>query len=282
MTEYTIKHFDTEADFLQETESHLHEKEAHNSIFLSALPKDKTCYYSAIINAVGTVVFAMYVIQDSFLYTSYTQDVEAVQLLVSDFLTKDISIQAFFAYEPSLSLISQLMKKANRPMKRVDHMWSHTIKQVQWSTTSLAIKNTAILKQANKDDLLVLKQYTQEFLEDASPDLVRVLGVNVEEMCLDIIEKGHAYLLFVDNVPVTMTWKRRLLKEGCSVAYVYTPPEYRHKGYGGACVAMCTELFLQEFNYVTLFIKGSQDPHKNMYTKIGYQLIGEAARYVTE
>ncbi|KAG2212685.1 hypothetical protein INT47_000662 [Mucor saturninus] len=282
MAKYIIEHYKTEADFLQVTGPHLQEKEAYNSVFLSSLPKDRTCYYSAVLDATNTVVFALYAIQDSFLYTSYSKDVDAVQMLVSDILAADFSFQAFFAYEPSLGVIKKLMKEANRTTKCADQMWSHIIKQVQWSSRSLALKKTAILKQATSDDFSVLREYTQGFLHDASPDLVRVMGVDIDQMCCNTIESGNAYLLFVDNIPVSMTWKRRPLNEGCSVAYVYTPPKYRHQGFGGACVAMCTELFLQEFKYATLFIKGSQDPHNNMYTKIGYQLIGEVGRYTIE
>jgi predicted GNAT family acetyltransferase len=101
---------------------------------------------------------------------------------------------------------------------------------------------------------------------------------SAEEVVLEYLISRFIYILYVDGIPVSMFWKRQPLRNGCSISFVYTPNTERGKGYASACVAMCTELFLKEYSFVTLFVVRQQDSNKNLYTSIGYQLVGKSAR----
>jgi predicted GNAT family acetyltransferase len=50
--------------------------------------------------------------------------------------------------------------------------------------------------------------------------------------------------LWDDGGPVSMAMKTRPTLNGISVSYVYTPPEYRRRGFATACVAELSRLCL--------------------------------------
>lgn len=288
MSRYVIKRYKDATSFLKDTESHLYEQEVFNSMFLCKLHQPVPYHYSALFDTTTqTVVFALYAIQDSFLYTSKLthNDTIIVDLLVKDLLSTSFPFKFLFAYEPVLSTLTQIIQDHNtdKTLIRMDGMWSHNIRKVHWTPRALQLKSSTILKQATMEDLPVAIKYTKGFLKDTtSVLLMQANAVNATDMCQKELAGGNIYFLYSDGVPVSMAWKRRQLRDGCSVAFVYTPEEHRHQGFGGACVSLCTELLLQEFKYVTLFIKETQDPHQNMYTRLGYQLIGKVGRYAIE
>lgn len=291
MDNLIIKRYENFNAFLKDAEIYLYEQEVYNSVFLTTLQqqKDNACHYSAIWDTTtDTMIFSLFAIKDSFLYASGIldlQDEPMIELLVKDFLSTLFPFKALSAYEPTLGIVKKVItENSDKKFKLMDDLWSHDIRKVQWSPRSLELKNmpTTKLVQATYNDLPIVMKYTEGFLQDTSPDLIRIMAVDVAEMCRKELDGSNVYLLYCDNLPVCMTWKRRPLRDGCSVAFVYTPEEYRRKGFGGACVSMCTELFLKDYKYITLFIKGSRDPYKNMYTDIGYQLLGKIYRYSVE
>jgi hypothetical protein len=56
------------------------------------------------------------------------------------------------------------------------------------------------------------------------------------EVARSMIENGYLYF-WEDPLPVSMVGFTRPTKRGVSISYVYTPPEFRKKGYASAVVA---------------------------------------------
>lgn len=285
MTDLSIKQYKDASIFLTETEGFLEQQEIKNTFVLVMAHQTQTeeksgkqpVYYCGTVwDKNNKLVFTILAFQNSFLYASTLEIPEALPLLINDFMKSSIKIQGIHAFVPILDKVNDFIKINSEKRSTV---WSYEIKQVQWSSlaSAIAIQETAELRVATPNDLPFVKEWTAAFILDAFKD-PKMVQDSLESICNDMITSKLLYVLFIEGTPVSMARGVRPLRFGCSLAYVYTPPEYRQKGYGAACVSMCTEALLKKFTYVTLFVDSERDPEDNLYTRVGYHLIGKGGR----
>ena len=85
------------------------------------------------------------------------------------------------------------------------------------------------------------------------------------------IQDGDIFLWQIRQ-PVSMAAKARPTRHGVTVNEVYTPPEYRGKGYASSCVASLSQYLLNSgWKFCTLFTDMSNPTSNSIYQKIGYQ-----------
>lgn len=91
----------------------------------------------------------------------------------------------------------------------------------------------------------------------------------------------RSLFLWDDKGPVSMAgWSGRTPR-GVRVTFVYSPPEYRGRGYATACVAELTRRLLGEgLAYCCLYADRSNPGSNHIYQKIGYRAVGESSDYV--
>ena len=83
--------------------------------------------------------------------------------------------------------------------------------------------------------------------------------------------QGTAYIL-EDKIPVSIACRAELTPNGASINMVYTPPEYRKKGYASTCVAILSQTLLsQGYKYCFLFTDLANPTSNHIYQRIGYQ-----------
>jgi len=84
--------------------------------------------------------------------------------------------------------------------------------------------------------------------------------------------------LWQDEQPVSMAWRSRPTPHGITVTGVYTPPEFRRRGYATSCVASLSRLLLEEgYQYCTLYTDLANPTSNSIYRKIGYHPIRASA-----
>ena len=80
------------------------------------------------------------------------------------------------------------------------------------------------------------------------------------------------YVLEVDGQPVSMAGFTREMQTAIGVAFVYTPPYYRKKGFASSCVAQLSQLALDRgFSTCVLYTDLSNPVSNSIYRKIGYK-----------
>ncbi|ORZ08363.1 hypothetical protein BCR42DRAFT_424980 [Absidia repens] len=160
------------------------------------------------------------------------------------------------------------------------NVWSYKItnkKDIRWTTQTRQLAQRATLRLAGWMDYPLLVNWSEAFARDCG-----LSDGDAWNRCAAEVQNGYAYFWCLDDgTPTAMIWKRRALRHGISLAYVYTPKEARGRGYAAAMVAQMTEYLLEKegYSYITLLVDGRRDPAKNLYTSVGYQMVGSVARF---
>lgn len=124
------------------------------------------------------------------------------------------------------------------------------------------------LRPATGDDLDLVCNWMVSFQREALPPGNPPPS---PERLARSIAAGHVFL-WEDGVPVSMAQQLRPTPHGVSIGAVYTPPEFRRRGYATSCVASLSQRLLDAgFSYCTLFTDLSNPTSNHIYQQIGYR-----------
>lgn len=95
------------------------------------------------------------------------------------------------------------------------------------------------------------------------------------------IEKQAVYVYEnEEHQVVTMAVATRKLKHGTSIAYVFTPEEFRGKGYAAANMYYLSKHLLEQGNdFCTLFVDKKNPLSNRAYEKVGYNTLEDSYEY---
>lgn len=133
------------------------------------------------------------------------------------------------------------------------------------------------LRLATIDDLSFVTEWVYEFVK-VTPDLITM--EEAEKLARTSIDTSSMYLWLVDDIPVSMAKKVRPTKNGIVINLVYTPPQFRKRGYASACVATLTKLLLNEgYQFTSLYTDLDNPTSNKIYMEIGYKAIADSMLY---
>src|SRR5262245_36962463 len=144
------------------------------------------------------------------------------------------------------------------------------MRQRSYTLTSLdALPPTSgSLRVATSDDLDLVAEWILQFESEALADVgVRSPRASAARR----IAAGEIHL-WCDPEPRTMAASARPTKGAIAVNGVYTPREWRRRGYATACVAALSDLLLRRgFELCVLYTDLSNPTSNSIYTRIGYR-----------
>ncbi|GIP35407.1 GNAT family N-acetyltransferase [Paenibacillus sp. J2TS4] len=95
-----------------------------------------------------------------------------------------------------------------------------------------------------------------------------------------IVEEGTLFFWEDGGRPVSMAMKTRPTANGSVVSMVYTPPEFRGRGYATSCVASLSSLLLEQgYSFCTLYTDLANNTSNKIYQNIGYRPIQDSIVY---
>ena len=134
-----------------------------------------------------------------------------------------------------------------------------------------------VFRQAKIDDLDRVIKWSHLFHVDCFGD-----SENQEiddRQTRTLVEEGNLFF-WCDPEPVSMAGLTRPTPRGISVSFVYTPPEFRRKGYASAVVARLSQYCLESGReFCTLYTDLSNPTSNSIYQKIGYNAVADVADF---
>ena len=97
---------------------------------------------------------------------------------------------------------------------------------------------------------------------------------------LPLPQSRHLLLWEVEDSPVSMAGFTGRTPNGIRVAWVYTPPDYRGKGFAGTCVAALSQKLLDDGRrFCFLYTDLANSISNHVYQTIGYEPIADSTVY---
>ncbi|MCW5872968.1 MAG: GNAT family N-acetyltransferase, partial [Candidatus Eremiobacteraeota bacterium] len=94
------------------------------------------------------------------------------------------------------------------------------------------------------------------------------------------IRAGMTYFWEVEGRPVSMAALARPSCNGVCVNLVYTPPEFRGRGYASAVTAAVSRQGLEQgYSFCCLYTDLSNPISNSIYMKLGYEPVCDSAHY---
>lgn len=132
------------------------------------------------------------------------------------------------------------------------------------------IKCQGVIRLAKNDDIHFFPYWLEAFYASVYGKTEMNIPEDVQEAKYKI-DSRKMYILEVAGVPVSMAGFTRELTTAIGVAYVYTPPYFREKGYASSIVAQLSQLALDRgYKKCVLYTDLSNPISNSIYMKIGY------------
>ncbi|WP_271853595.1 GNAT family N-acetyltransferase [Planococcus maritimus] len=132
-------------------------------------------------------------------------------------------------------------------------------------------KSPGSWRVANRLDVPLLVEWYQLFSEET--DIGNPSLEESEEKIADFILRKEVFLWEDEGHVVSCMKKARPSKHGITVSFVFTPKEWRKKGYARTLVAEVTEELLNEYDFAMLYTDLSNGTSNKIYKEIGYEQI---------
>ena len=132
------------------------------------------------------------------------------------------------------------------------------------------------LRVATMDDLDLVTQWVTEFEQEA---LTGLAAPPAHAVAVRRVAAGEVFL-WCDPEPRTMAGSARPTQHAIAVNAVYTPPEWRKRGYATACVAELSAVLLRRgYEFCVLYTDLSNPTSNAIYSRIGYRPVRDFLMY---
>lgn len=266
------------ASFLDDAQEYLERNESLNNLILglaARIKNDPTYYeevYLATITDRGQIVLAalMTVPYKLLVYGESTISEKVSEVLVEDLVKEGYQIPGVLGPKDLAKQVSKVWAK---------HVPSEVELKMPMGVYELRAVNQAVLGEgtlrlAGEDDLHLVAEGILALSQETDPDQKLDL-----EQCYHVARAGFQrnfiYVWEHLGQAVSMATKARPTLKGVSVNMVYTPENFRRKGYATSCVASLSQLLLDEgYEFCSLFTNLNNPTSNSIYQRIGYKLVG--------
>jgi uncharacterized protein len=233
-----------------------------NSPYLAVIENNQTIVATGIQTSPRKVILAK------------SGNIEAIRLIAEDLATNSPSLPGVIAPKAEAESFIKTWKTLTENSSKLEvAMRIHQLEKVE--SINKALGN---LRIATESDRSVLTDWVQAFETEA-------LGNNEpksdHQLWFDRHLKNKSLYVWQDNNTVTsMAACGGTTANGIRINAVYTPTEYRGKGYATSCVAEMSKELLNQYKYCFLFTDLANPTSNHIYRKIGYVPMENVSNYV--
>lgn len=259
---------------LERCEPHLVSREAENNIILSmllahrvgtSLPAD--LIFAHIEDAEAVVGCAVVVPPRNLLLSSCAPEV-AEQLAIELFATGVRFPGVLGAEEPVVAFVTRWQDVSGVRMTRVQQQGVYTLTKVTAPEDSRGELRRARPEESDRiADWHV--DFQREALPHETPDPFSMRAA-VERR----IERGDVFVWISEDRPVSTASRTRPTRSGIGINAVYTPEEYRGRGFATRLVAGVARILLEEGHRFCFLHTDLSNPTSNaLYQRIGFEWV---------
>lgn len=273
-----LHHCDRPQQFYEQVESYLLQHEAAHCVILGSLnnliqfPDRPTQppYLATVIE--DNKIVAVAVTAPYKLMLSRSLNPAAIEAIVQDIYARSVTIPGVVAPTNEANVFVESWQTLTGQSYRSG---------IQMLVYQLEIvreipKTNGYLRQAEKSDRDLLIIWMEAFTKEALSDDTQQNNASLIDRRLS---EGSLYL-WQNNIPVSVAGFQGKTPNGIRINFVYTPPEYRGRGYATSCVAALSQILLDRGRkYCFLFADLSNSTSNKIYQNIGYQPVCSVQEY---
>lgn len=136
------------------------------------------------------------------------------------------------------------------------------------------VKQFGTIRLMNENDMCFFPYWLEAFYTSVIYDKTEMSVPHNDELYRSHLSSRKIYVLEVDGIPVSMAGYTRKSQTSIGIAYVYTPPYFRGKGYASSCVAQLSQMALDKgYKRCVLYTDLLNPTSNSIYQKIGYKAV---------
>ncbi|GET35585.1 GNAT family N-acetyltransferase [Microseira wollei] len=273
-----LHRFEDASQFYQQVKDYLLNYEAHHCLLFGIIDTlinypqryDKNPYLASVEDG-GKVVAVAVKTAPYAAVLSKVEDFAALEAIASDLHAQKEPLPGVNALTDEALAFAQTWQKLTGESYEIEMQMR--IHQLQ--TVEPIAKSSGYLRLALESDRQLLLEWYKAFELDA-------LGENEKNSARNIeyhLKHNLAYI-WEDKIPVSMVFSGGSTPNGKRITAVYTPPEYRQKGYATSCVAALSQNLLDSgCKYCFLYTDLANPTSNHIYHKIGYRPVSNWSNY---
>jgi hypothetical protein len=273
-----LHHFEDPNQFYERVKDYLLSQEALHSFLLgmcNILIRNPDRFpekpYLATVEVDGDIVAVAIRTPPQNLLLSKIQDFGAIGVITQEFHLTQEPLPGINA----ATLEAEAFAEAWHSLTGQSYQLTMTLRAFQLEQVQAIPQATGHLRIATESDCQLLMSWCEAF----SLEALGSIASDTERWVERQLKLGTAYL-WEDGVPVSIACRTGLTPNGARLGMVYTPPEYRRKGYASACVAALSQTLLdQGHRYCFLFTDLANPTSNHIYQAIGYKSVGDLSDY---
>jgi len=258
-------------EFLKLTEKFLMEHEAENNLILGQAMR------LARGESIGNVAVAFYAVEDNgkvLVAGMHNQPYRLVLTrgpgpgvaMIADWVArKKVDLSGAIGIPDSVTMYTRAWTKLTRDKVK----GGHRLRIYQLGQLKPAAAVSGKLEPATMAELDLLAQWSLAFTRDVQQPITG----GERAMAERAIREGRLFV-WKDSQPVSMAAWAGPTPRGVRVNFVYTPPEWRRRGYASAAVSALTKKLLDSGKkFVFLFTDLSNPTSNKIYQQMGYEAV---------
>ena len=262
-----LHRFDSIDKFWAKTQAYLLQHEAENNVLLGivhTLRHNPARYpdppYLAMVEIDGEIVATAIRTPPHKLLLSKVSNLDALTLVARDLQREPLP--GVMGLVPEVETFLQEWQGLTRQSYRL--LMEMRIHQLR--TLKPLIAANGHIRLITEMDRVLLLKWLPAFDAEIS---LEIIG-DLERFVTNLL-KNHNTYIWEDNTPVSLAAGRQFWGTASRSGLVYTPPEYRRKGYATACVAALSQKLLDEGCDRCFLLTDLENPTSNhIYRQIGY------------
>lgn len=211
------------------------------------------------------------------LLLSFSHRADAADLLARTLIDQRIQLPGVMGLEGLVERFVDVWRQHTKTLAHIEVQ--ERIYAIHEITRDTREQGTVRWATARDFDWLV--QWTQDFTREAMPEasVDRVPAMVEHKMKPGLPEAGWI-IVEIDGTPVSLAGFGGPTGSGVRVGPVYTPQQWRQRGYGTQAVRELTaRLFELGYQSVFLFTDRANPTSNRIYQKIGYRAVADVTQY---